>query len=162
MKLLNRILLISVFLSWASGPTYASTVEIVLQSSQLLRQGNAYLQDGDIQKAKKILARALDSNLTNSQLANVHNSMCVAHIKEEDWNTAIEHCDAAISKVPTNWRFHNNLGNIYFGLGDYGLAMKSYRKGLSIAPRSITIAANIEMLEAYVQRRPHQVSFDPT
>lgn len=158
---LRRLLLSVLPIFWVAGPGLANTFEIVLQPSQLLRQGNAYLQVGDTQKAKEVLARALESDLTGSQLANVHNSMCVAHIKEENWNIAIEHCDTAIRILPTNWRFHNNRGNIYFGLGDYDLAMKNYRKGLSIAPKSITIATNIEMLETYVQRRTRSISYDP-
>lgn len=136
----------------------ANTFEIVLQPSELLRQGNSYLSQGDLEKAKQLLGRALESNLTNSQLANVHNSLCVAHIKEEDWFSAMDHCDTAIKKLPTNWRFHNNRGNIYFGLGDYAEALSSYHKGREIAPKSLTIAENIKMLRDYTRRRGIKLS----
>lgn len=140
----------------------ANTFEIVLQPSELLRQGNNYLNEGDLEKAKLLLGRALQSNLTNSQLANVHNSLCVAHIKEEDWSRAMGHCDTAIKKLPTNWRFHNNRGNIYFGLGHYDEALNSYEKGRTIAPKSITIAENIKMLQDFTRRRGIKLySIDP-
>lgn len=144
-----------------AGQASASTLEIILQPSDLLRQGNAYLEIGETEKAKSILARALDSNLTSRQLANAHNSMCVALIREEAWQTAMSHCNAAIKIVPTNWRFHNNRGNVFFGLGQYDLAMENYEKGLRLAPKSITLATNIDMLEAHVQSRKINTSFTP-
>lgn len=144
------------------APAFADPFEIVLQPSELLRQGNSYLEAGEIDKAKKVLARALNSDLTEKQMANVHNSMCVAHIKEEAWQTALKHCDAAIKIVPTNWRFHNNRGNIHFGMRNYQQAMENYQKGLKIAPKSQTIAANIEMLQRYLKRVKPAVALEPT
>lgn len=141
-----------------SVPSVANTFEIVLQPSSLLNKANDYLQVGDTEKAKLALERALETNLTDRQLANAHNSLCVAHIKEESWSIAMSHCDTAIKIVPTNWRFHNNLGNVQFGLGNYDLAMASYSKGLKIAPRSTTLATNIEMLESYTQARGIELS----
>lgn len=148
---------VALLMLWAV-PAGANTFEIVLQPSELLRQGNSYLAQGDLEKAKKSLSRALEGNLTNSQFANVHNSLCVAYIREEHWSRAMSHCDTAIKKLPTNWRFHNNRGNIYFGLGHYSDAMISYKKGQQIAPKSTTIASNIKMLEDYVKRRGIRVS----
>lgn len=141
-----------------SLPSAANTFEIVLQPSSLLNKANDYLQVGDTEKAKLALERALETNLTDRQLANAHNSLCVAHIKEESWAIAMDHCDTAIKIVPTNWRFHNNLGNVQFGMGNYGKALRSYNKGLKIAPRSTTLATNIEMLESYVQARGIELS----
>ncbi len=131
----------------------ADTVEIILQPSDLLQKGNQYIAHGEIQKAKKILTRAIESNLTSRQRANAHNSLCVANIKEEAWQDAMVHCDAAIELVPSNWRFHNNRGNVYFGLGQFDVAKQNYARGLKIAPKSMTLATNIEMLENYVQAR---------
>ena len=137
-----------------SLPSVANnTFEVVLRPSSLLDKANGYLQVGDTEKAKVALERALETDLTERQLANAHNSLCVAHIKEESWTTAMDHCDTAIKLVPTNWRFHNNLGNVQFGMGNYGKALRSYNKGLKMAPRSTTLAGNIEMLESYVQTR---------
>lgn len=159
---MKKTLAICAGLLGMSSSVGADSFEIVLQPSELLRQGNDYLHQGELEKAKKILVRALDSNLTNSQRANVHNSLCVAHIKEEDWSNAMDHCDSAIEKLPMNWRFHNNRGNIYFGLGNYHEALSSYQKGRKIAPKSLTIAENIKMLEDYTRRRGIKLSsIDP-
>lgn len=157
----KALMSLTVMFGVSMGAT-ANTFEIVLAPSELLRQGNSYLSEGDLEKAKLVLGRALESNLTNSQRANVHNSLCVAHIKEEDWSSAMDHCDTAIKKLPSNWRFHNNRGNIYFGLGNYDEALSSYEKGRSIAPKSITIAENIKMLHDFTRRRGIRLySIDP-
>lgn len=125
----------------------ADPVEIILQPSDLLRRGNDYIETGDIEEAKKALSRALETNLTVRQRANAHNSMCVANIKEEAWNEAMDHCNAAINLTRANWRFFNNRGNVYLGLGKLGLAMENYQRGLRIAPKSKTLETNIAILE---------------
>ena len=137
----------------ATMPSAADTFEIVLQPSSLLNKANDYLQVGDTKKAKVTLERALETNLTERQLANAHNSLCVAHIREEAWSTAMEHCETAIKIVPTNWRYHNNQGNVFFGLRNYDQALSSYNKGLKLAPRSITLATNVKMLVSHAEAR---------
>lgn len=153
MSLIRTLVLCTGFLLASHAGVASNTFEIVLKPSDLLRQGNAYIEAGEIEKAKVSLTRAIKSNLTSRQLANAHNSLCVAFIKDESWQKAMTHCNAAIKIVPTNWRFHNNKGNIYFGLRRFDLAMKNYERGLRIAPKSTTLATNIEMLENYVQAR---------
>lgn len=135
-----------------SGAAMADMVEIVLQPSDLIRRGNAHIETGDIEKAKVSLTRALKSNLTSRQRANAHNSLCVANLKEESWNIAMQHCNAAIKMTPTNWRFYNNRGNIYLGLGQLDLAMENYRRGLRIAPKSKTLAINIAIVEQQARK----------
>ena len=135
-----------------SGTVLADMVEIVLQPSDLIRRGNAHIETGDLEKAKVSLARALETNLTSRQRANAHNSLCVANIKEESWDEAMEHCNAAIKMSRSNWRFYNNRGNIYLGLGKLDMAMENYRRGLRIAPQSKTLATNIAILEQQAQK----------
>lgn len=130
----------------------ADTFEIILQPSDLIRRGNAHIETGDIEKAKASLSRALETNLTLRQRANAHNSMCVANIKEESWEEAMTHCDAAIKMTRSNWRFYNNRGNVYMGLGQFEQAMENYRRGLRIAPKSITLATNIAILEEQARK----------
>jgi len=52
----------------------------------------------------------------------------------------------------SNWRFYNNRGNIYLGLGKLDMAMENYRRGLRIAPQSKTLATNIAILEQQAQK----------
>jgi len=135
-----------------SGAATADMFEIVLQPSDLIRRGNAHIETGDIEKAKASLSRALETNLTSRQRANAHNSMCVANIKEESWDEAMAHCNAAIKVTRSNWRFYNNRGNVYMGLGQFELAMENYRRGLRIAPKSKTLATNIAILEEQARK----------
>jgi len=144
----------------------ADVVEIVLQPSDLIRRGNAYIESGEIEKAKEALSRALKSSLTSRQRANAHNSLCVANIKEEAWNEAMLQCDMAIEIVPTNWRFFNNRGNVYLGLGQLEQARINYSRGLDIAPKSKTLATNVAILEGYAKKakpkhlKPRNVKYE--
>ncbi len=127
-------------------------VEIILQPSDLIRRGNVYIEQGEIEKAKKTLSKALNSKLTSRQRANAHNGLCVVSIKEEEWGEAMRQCDAAIKINRVNWRFYNNRGNVYLGLGQLDLARENYQRGLRIAPKSRTLAINVAILEDYAQR----------
>lgn len=144
---LPRNILVCCMLLGVSATALADPVEIVLQPSDLLRRGNDLIEVGDIEEAKKALSRALETNLTVRQRANTHNSLCVANIKEEAWDEAMKHCNAAINLTRTNWRFFNNRGNVYLGLGQLDLAMENYQRGLRIAPKSKALETNIAILE---------------
>lgn len=120
---------------------------IVLQPSELIQRGNSLIQAGELDEAKVFLKRALTSGLTERQTANAHNSLCVAFIKEEHWRKAMNHCDAAIELVGYNWRFFNNRGNIYLGLGQPELALREYSQGLKISPNAGTLLSNMRLAE---------------
>lgn len=120
---------------------------IVLQPSELIQRGNSLIEAGELQEAKNYLERALKSGLTEQQTANAHNSLCVAFLKEEHWRKAMNHCDAAIELVSYNWRFFNNRGNIYLGLGQPELALREYNKGLKISPNAGTLLVNMRLAE---------------
>lgn len=130
-----------------SGASAESTQVIVLQPSELIYRGNSLIRSGEISRAKKVLEKALKSKLTSTQTANAHNSMCVAYIREEHWRKAMDHCNAAIKLVSYNWRFYNNRGNIYLGLGQADLALDEYGAGLKIAPKSKTLLSNAQLAE---------------
>ncbi len=147
-----RKIIVGCLLVGLSHAVSADMVEIILQPSSLIRRGNSYIESGEIEKAKETLSRALKSSLTSRQRANAHNSLCVANIKEEAWSEAMLQCDAAIEIAPTNWRFFNNRGNVYLGLGQLDQARESYRRGLRIAPKSKTLATNVAILEQYAQK----------
>lgn len=156
-----RKILVGCLLVGLSHTVSADVVEIILQPSDLIRRGNSYIESGEIEKAKETLSRALKSSLTQGQRANAHNSLCVANIKEEAWSQAMRQCDAAIKIVPTNWRFFNNRGNIYLGLGQLDLARENYQRGLRIAPKSRTLATNVAILEKYAQRmKPRYIKYE--
>lgn len=156
-----RKIFVGLLLASLSVAATADAVEIILQPSDLIRRGNAYIEQGEIEKAKRTLLKALDSKLTSRQRANAHNSLCVANIKEENWDEAMRQCNAAIKISRINWRFYNNRGNVYLGLGQLDEARKNYQRGLAIAPNSRTLATNIAILENYAQRsRPGNIKYE--
>jgi tetratricopeptide (TPR) repeat protein len=144
-QIIVPLIVLSAFVSSAAS---AIQTEIVIQQSELLRQGNTYLEKGEIDKAKKSLMRALKSNLTDRQRATTMNSLCVAHLKEESWRKAEKFCDKAIEIFPVDWRYYNNRGNVYLGLGKIKAAIEQYEKGLDLAPNSSVITSNIELANA--------------
>ncbi len=153
-----RKLIVGCLLVGLAHAAAADVVEIILQPSDLIRRGNSHIESGEIEKAKETLSRALRSSLTSLQRANAHNSLCVANIKEEAWDEAMRQCNAAIAITPSNWRFFNNRGNVYLGLGQLDLARENYQRGLRIAPKSKTLATNVAILEHYaLKTRPKQM-----
>lgn len=131
-----------------SSVAFANTTEIIIQPSELLRQGNQYLEKGEIEKAKKALMRALKTDLTDRQRATTMNSVCVAYLKEESWRKAEKFCDMAIDLFPMDWRFYNNRGNVYLGLGKIKAAIAQYEKGRKLAPSSSVLASNIDLAQS--------------
>lgn len=156
-----RKICIGLLFAGMGGAATAEMVEIILQPSDLIRRGNVYIEQGEIEKAKETLSKALDSKLTSRQRANAHNSLCVANIKEEEWGEAMRQCNAAIKISRVNWRFYNNRGNVYLGLGQLDLARENYQRGLRIAPKSRTLATNVAILEDYAQRnKPKNINYE--
>jgi len=144
------LLILLMFVPGSFTAAWADTTEIILQPSDLIRRGNEHIKVGQISDARQAYQRALKSNLTISQQANAHNGLCIADIREEIWEGAIGHCDKAIDLVPYNWRYYNNRGNVYLGLGRYQDAMKEYERGLQYAPKSKTIRKNIALAQSRV------------
>ncbi|WP_417456517.1 tetratricopeptide repeat protein [Kordiimonas sp.] len=125
----------------------AMKFEIVMRASESLARAHDLILTGDSAGARKIYERTLDNNLTTMQLARVHNGLCVTYIMDEEWESAMKHCDNAIRIVPNNWRFYNNRGNIYLETGDFDRAYEQYKEGLRFAPRSMVIQHNIDLAD---------------
>lgn len=142
------ICVLLILLPVSFGTVQADNIEIILQPSDLIRRGNDHLKAGQIEDARLEYTRALKTNLTNPQQANAYNGLCIADIREELWEQAINHCDKAIELVPHNWRYYNNRGNVYLGLGEYEKAMQEYEEGLRFAPKSTTIRKNMALTQS--------------
>lgn len=125
----------------------AMKFEIVVKASESLARAHDLILVGDSAGARKIYERTLDNNLTTVQRARVHNGLCVTYIMDEEWESAMKHCDTAIRIVPNNWRFYNNRGNIYLETGDYDSAYEQYQEGLRFAPKSMIIQHNIDLAD---------------
>lgn len=145
---ITLILAILLFLPIPVDTAYADPTHIILHPSDLIRRGNDHLKAGEITDARRNYVRALKTDLTAAQQANAYNGLCIADIREEQWDQAIEHCNTAIDLVPHNWRYYNNRGNVYLGLGEYEKAMQEYEKGLRFAPKSITIRKNMALTQS--------------
>lgn len=144
----SSLFLVLIFLVASAEASQANNLEIILQPSDLIRRGNDNLKAGHIDDARLEYNRALKTNLTKPQQANAYNGLCIADIREELWEDAIKNCDKALELVPYNWRYYNNLGNVYLGLGDYEKAMQEYEKGLRFAPQSTTIRKNMALTQS--------------
>jgi len=146
------IVALSVALAAITVPAISGTVEIVIKSSQMLEKGNRELKLGDPEKAEYYFARALDSNLSRNARPKALNGMCVAKIMLEEWEVAIEHCNEAIN-LRKDWRFYNNRGNAFFGMGQFEEALLSYQKALKIKPSSDILKRNRMLTELQIAKQ---------
>lgn len=165
MKLIHSIITAAVLTLTASNVS-AQVVEFVIRPSSLLEQGKALIQQGHGEEAVKYFERALRISNSDLQLAKVHNGLCAAFIIEEEWESALRHCNKAIQLRSNDWRFYNNRGNIYLETGQIDKAIEQYNLGLKLAPQAFTIKRNMELAqnralaveEANKKTRPENVN----
>lgn len=109
-----------------------------------LNEGARELNRGDVAKGLALTRQALDSlNLTVRGTAAGLNNMCVGFLRLRLYEEALEHCDRAIEIDGHNWRFLNNRGNAYFGMGKIDEAIEDYLSALKINPRSDLVRDNL-------------------
>jgi len=119
--------------------------EIKLRNDSNLTAGNEALTTGDVEKAIQSFSAALQSDLSERQLFNAHNGLCVAYNKTEDYFKALDHCDKAISLRKTYFGGYVNRGNVYLSLEKYDEAIENYQKANDLVPSSFIPPRNIEI-----------------
>lgn len=109
-------------------------------------EGERALNSGDYVRSIELNRRAMESlELTPLTTSYVLNNLCVAYAQIELFHEAIEHCEQALKMDPRDWRFLNNRGNAYMGLGKLDEAIADYRSALEIRPKSSLLSGNLEI-----------------
>jgi len=95
------------------GLSSAYTYELEIRSSDLVERGREELKKGNIKKAITEYERGLKKGLSQSDLQDAHNDLCVAYYFLAEYDRALSHCNEAIKMVPNHWVHYNNRANIY-------------------------------------------------
>ena len=130
----------------------ADKFELVLAPSSYIAAGNELIRRKDPEKAVRVFKLAIRSKPSTVGLSNAHNGLCVARIMMEEWKSALRSCNKAIRTYPSNWRFYNNRGNAWLGLGKLDKAFEDYEKGLDMNPGSEILKTNIEIAKRRQER----------
>lgn len=78
-------------------------------------------------------------------------------ISQNDWTDAEQALLQAIRRGDeyTSWRAYYNLGNLYYGIGEYNRAISAYQEALRLNPQSDNARYNLELaLRRAVQSTP--------
>lgn len=148
MSMLKRNLfvtgLIVLTLVATSGQNGALAQFSVSPSRGLINDGAKLLDNGRTLEGMRVTWQALKSkSLTIEDIAIAHNNLCVGYNNILAYDTAIEHCTKAIDLRQRDWRFFNNRGTAWYGLGNYKLALRDFNKALAMGSNSEIITQNI-------------------
>ncbi len=98
------------------------------------------LAAGDTIKAKTVLREGIDRYEDNKQLVLLLVDM---YIQSEDFSSALDVLDKAISEQPSNQAFHYTRGLVYQRMGKYNDAILSYFETIEQDPGEIMAYVNI-------------------
>jgi len=75
--------------------------------------------------------------------AQEHLQLGATYEREEQWSLALSEYRAAIEKGADRALLEGYIGNIYFGMGDYGKSEAAYRRALKSKPENPPILNNL-------------------
>lgn len=98
-------------------------------TNNLLNQAVSSIQNGNLTRAKSLLAQLLKSSSNKSEVFRL---LGVVEALEGNTNLSFEYFQKAINHNHKNALAHSNLGNIYRQKEDFQKALECYQKALSI------------------------------
>lgn len=111
------------------------------------------LEAGDVERALDISARVLrearrlPAGRESAQRAYIgHSIACVCHRLERDFENAVEHCDAAVTLEPGDWRGFTNRGALHFDAGNLAAARADFEAAAKLAPKEPAVIANLRLV----------------
>ncbi len=125
--------------------------KIWLNSSQDIRNGAALIDAGKFEEGVKLTRKALDDDLTISDIAAAYTNLCSADVQTGRYQQAMEHCEKALkinSRMPEAL---NNVATVQFMLGDYQTAVATYKKALRGKPFDDLIMGNLLLAQRKLQ-----------
>jgi len=135
----------------------AEVVYLANPAIDALNEGARAIDENNIEKGLTLTQQALDSGLLGPySLAKAHNNMCVSYYKLKLYRRAIDYCNLAIAAGTGDWRYFNNRGSAYWGLGESEKALADFRAALALDPSDDRVLRNMKMIvdELASGRRP--------
>lgn len=93
--------------------------------------GIAYMQDGDMNSARKSFEHATK---VNKKFADGYNNLGAIFYAEKQYGKAISQYKKSVALQPQAAGFYSNLGYAYFGLKKYTEAFASFQKAMALDP----------------------------
>jgi len=123
------LVLIYSFISACSVVTQDSAVPSDSTSNPLLAEAVSAMKSGEIDKAQKLLIRAITQD---PQLASAHINLAITLITQKSYGEAERSLKSALKVSPNNIIALNQLGYLYRTTGKFSLAEKNYLKAIDI------------------------------
>ena len=130
---------------WFSQPREITDIRLLLQEGK---------KESAVEKARAYVARLknVDGSEAKQRRYYALNALCAALTSTGEINEAIDSCNRAIKINPSLWHAFNSRGTAYYVSRQIELALKDYRKALSLVqdsePLIEIIQHNIELAEA--------------
>jgi tetratricopeptide (TPR) repeat protein len=104
----------------------------------LKAEGNAHYSRGELAAAADCYQRALSSggsSLSGSERATLHKNLAAVAVKQSQWRSAVEHCEAALSHCPTDVKALYRRALALEQLGQISAAAKDMLQAAQLQPK---------------------------
>ena len=99
-----------------------------------LNEGAQELLDGNIEEGIRLTRIGLDAAMGSRERQAGLSNLCAGYVLLEEYDTALEFCNLAISENENNWRALSNRALTYVYTGRYDEALADLERGEEIAP----------------------------
>lgn len=119
----------------AQSSTEPGKMVIRLGRSSLVASASSALNKGHAATAIRFARKALKTSLGPEDEQVAHNSLCVGYTMQQDYETALRHCDRLIGLASPSWIYYNSRANAYLQGGKIRLAIADYERATELAEK---------------------------
>jgi tetratricopeptide (TPR) repeat protein len=101
---------------------------------ELLGLSQGLLETGRVDEAEALLTKIVTEQ---PDFAEAWNRRAVLHYLQGAYHRSISDCEMVLSLNPVHFGALHGLGLCYFALGEYSIAIQSFRRALEIQPYAI-------------------------
>jgi tetratricopeptide (TPR) repeat protein len=99
-----------------------------------LQESQALLEAGEVEAAQRLLDRLIEEI---PDFAEAWNRRAVLHYTQQNYNKALQDCNAALDLVPFHFGALHGVGLCYAALGDYHAAIQAFHRALEVQPHAL-------------------------
>ncbi len=119
----------------AQSSTGQGKMVIRLGRSSLVVAASSALDKGKAATAIRFARKALKTELSLEDEQVAHNSLCVGYTMQQDYETALRHCDRLIELAAPTWIYYNSRANAYLQGGKIRLAIADYERAVELSEK---------------------------
>lgn len=145
----KRIVVLSVFFSFFTSSIFAAN-----NPKELFEEATIAYNQGNFDQSIALYQKMLEFF---PKFAPAHNFLGLAHkAKGSDPNEIISHFERAIEYDPNYAQAYDNLGKIYYGLGNFNLAEKNCLKAYQLDPELVSAELSLAWIYLLGKSNPRQ------